>query len=346
MAVVIKVYALFLVLICLLLDDFFLELLILEMLQNVWEYVGRETSHLCSNIGFQNRNGKCQPEVTGTAEGRAVPPHRPTETNLNQNGYCHTSLKVLAHRHITQLGGNLPQGVGNVENSWKPSLEKKPSSFVHSKEGLAYHPDDPGRGAKRQDQPEVKPAAIGRHECVQKKLKQPKEELDMVGSSELRKRFVPLKGYKRLKRPHEEELGEQNGNYEDEEIEPERPNHDWEDLSRGCETIPIPVVNHSNSKSLPPKFFYISSSKVAEKAHVNFSLHRIVDSDCCSDCFKDCLTAPHPCACARYTGGEFAYTTGGCLRKPYIEKVHKICYTGAVHKSNFLMMFPAFNGTR
>jgi hypothetical protein len=298
---------------------------------------------ICTRIlVFQNRNVKCEPEVAGTAEGSAVHSHRTKETNLNQNGYSHSSLKVLAKSHITQLGGNLSQGAGNVEYSRKSSFENKTSSFVSSREGVAHRPDDPGQGAKRHDQPEVKPAAIGRHESV-KKLKQPKEELDVVGSSEPRKRLVPLKGYKRLKRPQEEESGEHNGFYEDEEGIPERPNHDWEDLSRGCETIPIPVVNHSNSKSLPPKFFYISSSQVAEKAHVNFSLHRIVDSDCCSDCFKDCLTAPHPCACARYTGGEFAYTAGGCLRKPYIEKVHKICYTGAhVCNSNFLMMFPAF----
>lgn len=324
-----------------------MDLLTLEMLQIVWQHVGREISHLYLNIGFQNRNVKCEPEVTGTAEGSAVHPHRTKETNINQNGFSHSSLKVLASSHITQLGGNLSQGVGNVEYSRKSSFENKPSLFVPPREGVTHRPDDPGQGAKRHDQPEVKPAAIGRHESLQKKLKQPKEELDLVGSSEPRKRLVPLKGYKRLKRPQEEEPGEQNGNFEDEEGIPERPNHDWEDLSRGCETIPIPVVNHSNSKSLPPKFFYISSSQVAEKAHVNFSLHRIVDSDCCSDCFKDCLTAPHPCACARYTGGEFAYTTGGCLRKPYIEKVHKICHTGAhVHNSNFLMMFPAFNGIR
>ncbi|KAH9531597.1 hypothetical protein CY35_19G045800 [Sphagnum magellanicum] len=92
------------------------------------------------------------------------------------------------------------------------------------------------------------------------------------------------------------------------------------DLSRGNEAYPIRVVNESNSKSLPPSFFYISQSEVHQDAHVNSSLTRIGDDHCCPSCKDNCLTADFPCACARETGGEFAYTHDGCLADRYLAK--------------------------
>jgi DNA polymerase IIIc chi subunit len=96
------------------------------------------------------------------------------------------------------------------------------------------------------------------------------------------------------------------------------------DLSRGNEAYPIRVVNESNSKSLPPSFFYISKSEVHQDAHVNSSLTRIGDDHCCPSCKDNCLTADFPCACARETGGEFAYTRDGCLADRYLAKVYKV----------------------
>jgi len=96
------------------------------------------------------------------------------------------------------------------------------------------------------------------------------------------------------------------------------------DLSRGNEAYPICVVNESNSKSLPPSFFYISKSEVHQDAHVNSSLTRIGDDHCCPSCKDNCLTADFPCACARETGGEFAYTHDGCLADRYLAKVYKV----------------------
>lgn len=54
--------------------------------------------------------------------------------------------------------------------------------------------------------------------------------------------------------------------------------------------------------------------------HVNFSLARIGDEDCCSDCFGDCLSSSIPCACARETGGEYAYTLDGRIKKQFLDE--------------------------
>lgn len=110
-------------------------------------------------------------------------------------------------------------------------------------------------------------------------------------------------------------------------VEENKHRHNTKDLSRGEEALPIPIVNQTNSKAVPPSFYYIPTSKVHEKAHVNFSLTRFGEDDCCPNCYEDCLTAPLPCACAGDTGGEFAYTQEGCLHERYILKV----YCGYVH---------------
>ncbi|RVW77260.1 Histone-lysine N-methyltransferase SUVR4 [Vitis vinifera] len=44
------------------------------------------------------------------------------------------------------------------------------------------------------------------------------------------------------------------------------------------------------------------------------------DEDCCSNCFGDCTSLAIPCACARETGGEFAYQQGGLVKEKFLEE--------------------------
>ncbi|KAH7574830.1 hypothetical protein JRO89_XS02G0010000 [Xanthoceras sorbifolium] len=85
-----------------------------------------------------------------------------------------------------------------------------------------------------------------------------------------------------------------------------------EDITRGEEKHPISLVNEGGSLEVP-KFFYISKNTVYRNAYVNFSLARISDDNCCSNCFGDCLSEPANCRCTGETRGEFAYMRGGGL---------------------------------
>ncbi|XP_038973015.1 probable inactive histone-lysine N-methyltransferase SUVR2 isoform X2 [Phoenix dactylifera] len=98
-----------------------------------------------------------------------------------------------------------------------------------------------------------------------------------------------------------------------------RPAHDVNDVTKGEERVRISIVNEVNSEQYPPSFFYIPHNIVYQNAYINLSLARIGDESCCSDCFGDCLAARIPCACAGETGGEFAYTRDGLLRKDFLD---------------------------
>ncbi|KAL5996913.1 hypothetical protein ACLOJK_007837 [Asimina triloba] len=98
------------------------------------------------------------------------------------------------------------------------------------------------------------------------------------------------------------------------------PLHDVNDISKGEERVRISIVNKVSSKCYPPSFFYIPQNIVYQNAYLNFSLARIGDENCCSDCFGDCLSSSIPCACARETGGEYAYTLDGRLRKEFLDE--------------------------
>lgn len=91
-----------------------------------------------------------------------------------------------------------------------------------------------------------------------------------------------------------------------------------DDITKGEELVKISLVNETSSQ-LPPKFFYIPKNIVFQKAYVNFALARISDEDCCSHCFGDCTSLAIPCACARETGGEFAYQQGGLVKEKFLE---------------------------
>jgi hypothetical protein len=217
-----------------------------------------------------------------------------------------------------------------MDGKFKPSL-------LHSRGGLTPRTD--GRGMKLIDPVEANAARKKPDDSiVHKKLKQPKEEFEPQSvPTTSRRQFSSSQSSKKLKRQRQEEecrrelrelvgnAGEEaHGHYQDvDHVGRGQCRHDVKDLSRGFEAIPIPIVNQSNSKTLPSSFFYIDKSRPYEKAFVNTAISRIGDDDCCPNCHKDCLSAPHLCACVRETGGDFAYTLDGCLHHRYIDQV---CY--------------------
>ncbi|XP_043704356.1 probable inactive histone-lysine N-methyltransferase SUVR2 isoform X2 [Telopea speciosissima] len=98
------------------------------------------------------------------------------------------------------------------------------------------------------------------------------------------------------------------------------PTHDVNDISKGEERVRISLVNEIGGEQYPPLFYYIPQNIVYQSAYVKFSLARIGDEDCCSSCFGDCLLSSIPCACARETGGEFAYTLEGRVKERFLDE--------------------------
>lgn len=92
-----------------------------------------------------------------------------------------------------------------------------------------------------------------------------------------------------------------------------------DDITGGEEKVKISLLNGRSAEYLPT-FKYIPQNLVHDKAYVNFSLAHISYEDCCSHCFGDCLSSPIPCACARETGGEFAYMPGGLVKEKFLEE--------------------------
>lgn len=96
--------------------------------------------------------------------------------------------------------------------------------------------------------------------------------------------------------------------------------HDESDIAKGEESVRISLINEFTGEKFPPYFHYIPRNAVYQNAHVNFSLARIDDEQCCLNCFGDCLSAPIPCACTRETGGEFLYTLDGLLKREFLDE--------------------------
>ncbi|MED6204514.1 hypothetical protein PIB30_009789 [Stylosanthes scabra] len=96
------------------------------------------------------------------------------------------------------------------------------------------------------------------------------------------------------------------------------------DITKGSEKVEISLIDETGSEKLP-KFNYIPNNITYQNANVNISLARIADEDCCSDCSGNCLSLSLPCACAKETGGEFAYTPQGLLKKKFL----KLCMSMA-----------------
>ncbi|XP_031736404.1 histone-lysine N-methyltransferase SUVR4 [Cucumis sativus] len=93
--------------------------------------------------------------------------------------------------------------------------------------------------------------------------------------------------------------------------------HHMHDLTKGAEKVKISWVNELGNDSIP-KFNYIPNNIIFQNASVNVSLARISEDDCCSSCSGNCLLSSYPCACARETGGEFAYTREGLLKEEFL----------------------------
>ncbi|CAM8969251.1 unnamed protein product [Rhodiola kirilowii] len=90
------------------------------------------------------------------------------------------------------------------------------------------------------------------------------------------------------------------------------------DITKGLENVRISLIDETNSETLP-RFFYTRNNVVYQSAYVHVSLARISDEECCSGCVRNCLLRQVPCACARETGGEFAYTPQGLLKEEFLE---------------------------
>ncbi|XP_019096294.1 PREDICTED: histone-lysine N-methyltransferase SUVR4-like [Camelina sativa] len=95
------------------------------------------------------------------------------------------------------------------------------------------------------------------------------------------------------------------------------------DITKGSESVEISLVDDVGSEDAP-KFTYIPHNIVYQSAYVHVSLARISDEDCCANCKGDCLSADLPCACARETSGEYAYTNGGLLKEKFLDTCLKM----------------------
>ncbi|KAK2638044.1 hypothetical protein Ddye_025839 [Dipteronia dyeriana] len=90
------------------------------------------------------------------------------------------------------------------------------------------------------------------------------------------------------------------------------------DITKGVENVKISLVDEFGNEDLP-KFTYMQQCTIYQGAYIHISLARISDEDCCSSCSGDCLSSSIPCACARETGGEFAYTQQGLLKEKFLD---------------------------
>lgn len=94
--------------------------------------------------------------------------------------------------------------------------------------------------------------------------------------------------------------------------------HDVDDITKGEERVQVSWVNEIN-KEHPPFFHYIPHSLIFQSAFVNFSLSLIGNDNCCQ-CFGNCLTSSVPCACARETGANYAYTPESFVKEDFLEE--------------------------
>uniref|UniRef100_A0A0D3CMU0 SET domain-containing protein n=1 Tax=Brassica oleracea var. oleracea TaxID=109376 RepID=A0A0D3CMU0_BRAOL len=95
------------------------------------------------------------------------------------------------------------------------------------------------------------------------------------------------------------------------------------DITKGSESVEISLVDEVGTEQVP-KFTYIPHNIVYQSAYLHVSLARISDDDCCASCKGDCLSADFPCACARETSGEYAYSKEGLLKEEFLDTCLKM----------------------
>ncbi|KDP23728.1 hypothetical protein JCGZ_23561 [Jatropha curcas] len=91
------------------------------------------------------------------------------------------------------------------------------------------------------------------------------------------------------------------------------------DITKGSENVQISLIAEVGNDDIP-KFTYMPQNIIYQNACMQISLARIADEDCCSGCSGDCLSHQLPCACARETRGEFAYTQQGLLTQEFLRE--------------------------
>lgn len=94
--------------------------------------------------------------------------------------------------------------------------------------------------------------------------------------------------------------------------------HKIDDITNGNEKVTISLLDEIGNEHLP-SFVYIPQNIIYQCAYIHVSLARIADEDCCASCAGDCLSSSVPCACARDTGGDFAYTQVGLLKEEFLQ---------------------------
>ena len=95
-------------------------------------------------------------------------------------------------------------------------------------------------------------------------------------------------------------------------------NYMIEDLAKGLEKTPIPVVFSDVGL---PSFQYINTSMVHDQACVKQTLSCLGEGSYCSCPAQDCLTTNGTCVCATTAnGGKFAYRAGGFLTDVFLQR--------------------------
>ncbi|XP_051120059.1 probable inactive histone-lysine N-methyltransferase SUVR1 [Andrographis paniculata] len=94
--------------------------------------------------------------------------------------------------------------------------------------------------------------------------------------------------------------------------------HKMRDITKGSEKVKISLLDEVGTEPLP-RFAYCPVNVPYESAFVHVSLARISNEDYCRRCKGNCVLNSIPCACARDTGGEYAYTSEGLLTEKFLE---------------------------
>lgn len=313
-----------------------------EYSQSMWDHVEMENYRMLADeaLNLQTKLEKKRERATADDDASERPSRN---VNRAQSSFPSTprvnSYPERSAAALKALASNIIQkeeeaGRKKMQSDRKVSAQKDPSLSLS---GRGPTPRTDGRAVRIIDPSEVT-AARRRpdNNIAHKKFKQRKEEFkpqisppalraQVSGSHDIRKKRQRLVALRELNEPGGEAGEVAHGSDHDiDRYVKGQCRHDDKDLSRGFEAIPIPIVNHINSETLPSSFFYIDKSRPYEKAFVNLAISRIGDDDCCPNCHNDCLSAPYLCACARETGGEFAYTSDGCLHRRYIDQFLRI----------------------